>query len=321
MASSTGWKLLAAIGALMLATNACGDDTSKQEGNGDGDSGDGDKGDGDGDGVAPAKPLLEPNVAGNACTSDGECGATGRCAKELTGGMLPSLLGGILPGDGIDISMATPGNYCTAVCKSDADCNTGGACFGILPSSITSLLGSGGGGLTGAISGECRKQCTANTDCREGYECAEINAKGLAAIPMFGTIAGFITPGIPKTCQPVVVPQTIDDTIVGKACTTDEECGAGSCLGYQEPQDGGAATPGACTADCVAGKDELCGANEGLCTGVFYGTGGTCAEKCNTAADCKQPNATCTAPLGVKICTPGEAPAPQPTGDAGTDAG
>ena len=119
MASSTGWKLLVAIGALMLATNACGDDSGDKDKTG---SGDGDSGDGDGDGAKPPAPLLPANTAGNACTSDNECGPTGKCAKQLTGGMLASLAAGFL--DGVDLSMPTPDGYCTnTACKTDADCN------------------------------------------------------------------------------------------------------------------------------------------------------------------------------------------------------
>ncbi len=310
MASSTGWKLLVAIGALMLATNACGDDGDKGNA-GDGDSGDGDKGDGDGDSPKPPAPLLPANTAGNACTNDNECGPTGKCAKELTGGMLISLAGPIL--GGLDLSMATPGNYCSATCKSDADCNAGGVCFGILPSGLTALIGGGGGG--GAISGECRKACNANEDCREGYECAEFNSAALQGIEGLGALSGLLT--IPKSCQPAPTVQQIDDSIVGKPCSENADCGAGTCLGYAAATDGGAPTLGSCTATCTA--DEHCGATEGLCTGVIYGSAGTCIETCSKDADCKRAGEgfTCETTLGVKACTPGDAPE-EDEGDAGS---
>ncbi|MFT3927416.1 MAG: hypothetical protein QM778_33085 [Myxococcales bacterium] len=311
MASSTGWKLLAAIGALMLAT-ACGDDSS---------SNNNDQGDGDGDGDStppPAKPLLEPNVAGNMCSIDGDCGPTGKCAKQLTGGMLPMLLGGFI-GQGIDLSMPTPGNYCTATCKSDADCNTGGACFGILPSTLSGFLGGGGGGLTGALSGECRKKCEANTDCRDGYECAMIKDGALNGIPGIGMFAGLITGGIPKTCQPKPMVTPITDAVVGKACSEDAECAPGNCTGASEGTDGGAPVQGSCSATCAADTD--CGSSEGICAGVIYGSGGQCAEKCATTADCKHAGYTCQTLLGTKACAPDMNPV-TPAGDAGAgDAG
>jgi len=309
--SSTGWKLLAAIGALMLATNACGDNGDKKDPE--------TQGDGDGDSTpAPAKPLLEPNVAGTQCAMDGDCGPTGKCKKELTGGMLPELLGGFIGVD-INFAMAAPGNYCSASCKTDADCNTGGACFGILPSSLSGIIGGGaGGGLTGAITGECRKKCEAATDCREGYECAELKDGAFSGIPGFGQIAGFITSGVPKTCQPAPTVQQIDDATVGKACSADTDCGAGSCVGAAASADGGAPTLGACTATCT--KDTDCGATEGTCTGIIYGSGGQCTEKCTTNEECKHEGYSCQSVLGVKGCFPDAATTPGDNkGDAGSE--
>jgi len=297
----------------MLATNACGDDTSKSNGDGDGDTGDGDgdKG-GDGDGDGDPAPLLPPNTAGLACTTATDCGPTGKCQKELTGGSLPGLIGGVV-GGGIDLSQAAPGNYCSATCKKKADCGAGSECFGLLPDLLADL------GM-GLVTGECRQACAANTDCREGYECAEVNAKGImATLPAeIASFAGVLTGSIPKTCAPKPTPVTIDDATVGKKCSSNAECGAGTCAGYEAPADGGAATFGYCSAACVKDQDSLCGATEGVCTGIIYGTGGQCAEKCTKASDCKLPNATCSAQL--KVCTPGEAPEPEEPADAGADA-
>jgi hypothetical protein len=298
----------------MLATNACGDDGDKEDGK----AGDGDNtGDGDGDGDTPMdpKPLLPANTAGKACGTDNECGPTGKCAKELTGGMLASLASGFL--DGADLSMATPTGYCTAVCKTDNDCGEGGMCFGILPAAVAGFLG---GGATSTLSGECRQKCAETTECRAGenYECAKFNKAALAESGLPAALTGFID--IPPSCQPAPTVEPIDDSIVGKACSTDEECGAGSCLGYEESADGGAPTQGRCTAVCATNTD--CGASQGVCTGILYGSAGTCVETCTKDTDCKVAGDTCEDAFGVMVCTPGEPEEEEEEEtDAGTDAG
>jgi len=315
MAANTGWKLLAAIGALTLGTlaiNACGDDTTPAKDTG----GDGD-GDGDADaGAIKTEPLLPADTAGKACTADPECGSKGKCQDELTGGSAVGFIGDLL-GVNLDLSSSVEGGYCSATCKKDEDCNTGGACFGIPPAGLD--LGPVVGGF---LSGECRKKCTvatAATDCRPGYECAELDKDALTAAlgDMASQFGSFLT--VASTCVPAPKPGQIDDATVGKACSVDSDCPGtgGVCQGAVAATDGGAATQGTCSAVCTA--DTQCGATEGVCAGILYGTGGTCAEKCNKATDCKGKNFTCTDLLGNKVCLP-PTMLPETESDAGSDA-
>jgi hypothetical protein len=101
-----------------------------------------------------------------------------------------------------------------------------------------------------------------------------------------------------------VIPGITDD-IVGKACTADTDCGKGSCIGAGTTDAG--VQKGTCTAACQ--KDTDCGATEGYCGGIIYGSAGQCAEKCNESSDCKRADEgyTCTALPGggQKTCLPG----------------
>lgn len=315
--AATRWKLLAAAGisALMLSAIACGDDTTKpQDGNGDGDGDKGDGDGGDGDGKPAEKPLLGDNVAGIKCADKADCGEKGTCADKLTGGSLPGILTS-LAGIDLDVSMATPGGYCTATCKADVDCGAGSACFGLLPIQIPGLGGSG----------ECRQACTKNEDCRPEYECAQLNTAGIAAL-LDGLPAslpfdpsGFITEdSIAKTCQPKPKVTPIDKDTVGKGCLADSECGAGYCLGATAATATAEATKGSCSAVCASDAD--CGAPEGACLGVIYGSAGTCSETCVQDSDCKR-NAedgfVCTELLGTKTCLPPEPVTEDP--DAGVE--
>ncbi len=332
MAAHKRWNFLAAVGisALMLAANACSEDTTDNKGNtgGDGDNtgGDGDNTGGDGDGDSTAKPILGDNVAGKGCAAKADCGtdAKANCATTLTGGTLPGLIAGFLPIE-LDLSMEAPGGYCTASCTKDAQCGEGAVCFGVLPIDLI------------PTTGECRPTCSNNDDCRDGYECAALDASGLENLDLGGgggggllsgiDIGTFIDGAVPKTCQPKPKTTPIADGIVGTACSSDADCGAGSCLGATAATDTAEAVEGSCTAVCAADSD--CGAG-GACLGQFYGSRGQCAETCNADSDCKRDGFTCTDLLGTKTCLP-----PQPTtnnpdagaddpgteSDAGTDAG
>jgi hypothetical protein len=96
------------------------------------------------DACYPAPTSLPDNTAGNACSSDLDCGAgKDSCAIQLP---FANLLG--------DGTVPAPGGYCTQDCSLDADCGAGGRCVS--------------GGVTG---GKCLATCETNDDCRAGYTC------------------------------------------------------------------------------------------------------------------------------------------------------
>ncbi|MET0343103.1 MAG: hypothetical protein ABW252_18995 [Polyangiales bacterium] len=111
---------------------------------------------------------------GKACLVDSDCkGAATKCQKEVS-----------VPFAGLSINY--PGGYCTTPCKADAVCGTGAACP---MASIAALLP--------ALS-SCLQRCEAATDCRQGYDCAEVPA---LALPGFGGAAPTSGPA-PKHCLP-----------------------------------------------------------------------------------------------------------------------
>jgi hypothetical protein len=325
MAASTRWKLLAAVGALTLAMNACGDD-DKPAPNGDGDSGDGD-GDGDGgDGDAPKEPTLKAGAAGLPCTKENEddvCGEKGVCKNVLSGGELFSTLGGVLGLD-VDFGIETSGGYCSGPCSNkDTDpCNTGGVCFGGMPTGLPIELPLN-------LSGECRQGCETDADCtREGYECAFLNPEAVDALSGAGgggsgnPLAGldfnsYADQVLPKSCQPKATAKPIDAETVGKACSEDADCGAGYCLGAEAASDAGPAVQGSCSSVCT--KNEDCGSPKGICTGIIYGSAGTCVETCTQDNECKRYDEgfNCQAVGNINTCVPPTGTNPQP--DAGTD--
>jgi hypothetical protein len=312
MLANKHWKLLAVLSALLL-TSACGSDSKKNSGSGDGDGDHGDSGpsgDGDkGDGGSNVTPILADGAAGKTCKKASDCGsdAKAQCATTLTGGTIASFLG---QQAGISTSLAVPDGYCSAACTDDKQCGSGGACLGAVGSQLSGILsvilGGGAGGIE--LDGECRKSCTKDGDCGDGQECAKLNNSALpSGVSMY---SGLLGGSIPSTCQPKPTPVPITDDIVGKPCSSDSECGPGTCqtaaagLGGFFGGGGGAAAAadaggptGTCTSTCV--KDSDCGSSEGTCTPGFYGSGGTCAEKCATSADCKVTTDNCTSNLCV----------------------
>jgi hypothetical protein len=255
MAVSSNWKLVGALSAALLAA-ACGDDDKKEEGPQNGD-----------DAAAPRPDAglvtpggnttaqLGPGVVGKACTSDGECtGKGGDCVDRLTLGSLGAIAESIV---GQSIFLNNPGGYCSATCMSDTSCGAEGVCFGA---------------LAGISSGDCRKKCAADGDCRQDYECAKSGTVG-------GGDAGMaITIPLPSTCQPRIKPTPLAANTIGKACTAENAatvCGAGA-----------ACTAGACSGVCLVDGD--CGTGAKCNLVPFYGTLGLCSETCTQDADCNQ---------------------------------
>jgi hypothetical protein len=96
-------------------------------------------------------------VVGDACYSASQCGGVPGAGVTC----LTSIMGYI----------TFPGGYCSAVCTSDMDCGTGGACVNLAD-----------------LGRYCLKRCTSAGDCRtsEGYACDVVTGTpGTFCIPPF----------------------------------------------------------------------------------------------------------------------------------------
>ncbi|MBE2249496.1 MAG: hypothetical protein IAE78_08090 [Myxococcus sp.] len=115
---------------------------------------------------AAVLPACGPLVtAGQACTTRSDCPPSYSCFQKQAG-------------DTTEI----PGGFCSRGCIAEADtreCPGGTVCTVF-----------GGGNLV------CSPECTANAQCRDGYECADV-AMGSTAVGNQG--------GAKKTCRPVGV--------------------------------------------------------------------------------------------------------------------
>jgi hypothetical protein len=92
----------------------------------------------------PAMQPLPDAIVGSPCSEDAQCGGGEHsCASELGAGAVPA-----------------PGGYCTQRCVEGSDCGADGVCVGGL-------------GSIGALTptGTCYRECSASSDCREGYSC------------------------------------------------------------------------------------------------------------------------------------------------------
>jgi Cys-rich repeat protein len=99
--------------------------------------------------VPGSKPLPD-GTAGNACTSDDDCGGgANTCAEKIGNG-------------------EAPGGYCSQWCAIDSDCGAGGKCIN-------------GISIVTVNSGTCYRSCNAPEDCRPEYECRSIS--GLEGSP------------------------------------------------------------------------------------------------------------------------------------------
>jgi hypothetical protein len=96
-----------------------------------------------------APPPLPDDVAGNACTSDSDCGGGAMSCASMLG------------------SNPAPEGYCSQSCAVSADCGAGGICINGI--SIITIS-----------SGRCLKSCSAPDDCRTGYECRSFSGPSSA---------------------------------------------------------------------------------------------------------------------------------------------
>jgi Cys-rich repeat protein len=129
-------------------------------------------------GCNPAQDPLPDGTAGDACTSDADCGgAAGTCRSTLPQPGITGLLGETLD---------APGGYCSQACAEDSDCGEGGVCTGVLGS------------------GYCFKPCASEADCRDGYACDDRQpGAGGAASGDAGTNSGTV-------CTPEAPPDDAD---------------------------------------------------------------------------------------------------------------
>jgi hypothetical protein len=126
---------------------------------------------------------------GHACTASSECEAPrgGDCRDaldpneavaglfDLVRDMLVDADAGLPESDLPPVDL--PGGYCTAPCKTDDECGTGGSCFSSAQVLVTLGVVEPDGlqdldGFLG-LDGVCLEPCDRDTDCRgdEGYVC------------------------------------------------------------------------------------------------------------------------------------------------------
>ncbi|MBM4777699.1 MAG: hypothetical protein GQE15_08350 [Archangiaceae bacterium] len=109
-------------------------------------------------------PLV---TAGEACTTRADCPPSYSCFQKQTGG-----------------TVEVPGGFCSRGCAAEADtheCPSGTVCTYFGDSQLV-----------------CSPQCTADSQCRSGYVCADV-AMGSTAVGNMG--------GAKKTCRPKGVTQ------------------------------------------------------------------------------------------------------------------
>jgi hypothetical protein len=193
------------------------------------------------------------------------------------------MVGGLLGRGGV----TAPGGYCSGTCATDTNCGAGGVCVGA---------------FGGYPTGSCEQSCKTNADCtRPEYNCAPgATRQGATA---------------PSTCLPTPKTVQLADGIVGKACTANTECGAGTC----ETMMGQRTVPGGyCTGACT--QDSQCGAN-GICYRPTSAFGGNAAGSCYLdCAQCTRPDYECGAirRSTTQACVPIRA---RPDGGVPVDAG
>jgi hypothetical protein len=157
---------------------------------------------------APETDQLGDDVAGTACTMDGDCG------------------------DGLCLTMRNngdefPGGYCSGACLEDSHCGAGGTCR-----------------RTGGGAGRCYETCASDDDCtRDGYRCRDIggmltgclpapdplpdNTTGLActADADCADVAGACAAELPAAAGGMIATPGGYCTI---QCEIDADCGAGA---------------------------------------------------------------------------------------------
>jgi hypothetical protein len=164
---------------------------------------------------------------------------------------------------------AAPGGYCSGTCTDDAQCGAGGVCAGAFAAA--------------SLAGSCMKACQTDTDCaRAGYECVAGLELPDGGVPGVGEL-----PPQPNTCQPKPATVNLDDGVVGKACSSDADCGDGTCATTIGGvfNFGGTPTPGGyCTGACT--EDAHCGAG-GECVNLipFGNMAGSCYRACGASCD------------------------------------
>lgn len=170
-------------------------------------------------------------------------------------------------------AQVAPGGYCTFKCNLSADCGAGGVCVGT-PESL------------------CLASCTAASDCRDGYRCVDSDGQAISASGSSGT------------CRIAPETDSLTGKVVGNACTTNDNCGGGTCsasmLGQQYPE-------GYCTGRCL--EDSECG-QQALCVAGFPGAAGTCFRSCSTDSECGREGYRCRGDDSAKVCLPGAEPLP-----------
>jgi hypothetical protein len=245
-----------------------------------------------------------PNVIGARCETQADCGSDLQCWSESAAGFF-SLQGGIA------------GGYCTATCVTDVTCQAlepfagciafteqgPGFCFAGCISeypadgeqkclgrsdvacwSYATLFGTPEDPLV-RERGLCLPQCGSDEECGGGRVCD--GSFRLAR------------------CRDQ---RTAQGAAIGEPCTTFDDCAGRFC---RELPGGG----GACSASCTLGSESSCGfgvnasVREAACVlpyewaqGSSFGPGdvGSCAELCDTSADCAQAGFECEPTSGVQ---------------------
>jgi len=185
------------------------------------------------------------------------------------------------------LAATAPGGYCTGECMTDTDCGSGGACIGA---------------FANVLRGQCFATCAADDDCRDNYLCS-----------VSVMIAGVT---IPSTCRPKPATDQLEDGVAGQMCSSDGDCGGGTCLTMTVALfgQGGALPGGYCSGQCL--EDSHCGSGGVCAPSPIQGLAGGCYRDCSRDADCSRDGYRCR-PVGTDLRGCDAFPEPLPDHVAG----
>jgi hypothetical protein len=258
------------------------------------------------------------------CETDEDCRPGYKCEED---GPEDTLV--CLPGCTADTDCEVIGNVCnthTGICEpaynpddfggecwDDANCE-GGMCYTEAnsgnPRGLCTSTGctvgepcEGGAGICLDVSmddgtGVCFPACETDDDCRDGYECQN-DGPGGAGI-CWGNCTGDFDCWFGNVCNPMGnCVEAFDETEIGDACWTDEDCRGGAC--YEDRNgfpSGMCVMPGCNVAENDCPGDAVC-VEDGYPDGI-----GICYDGCAAAADCRAGYGCVAAPAGGRVCMP-----------------
>ncbi len=261
-----------------------------------------------------------PDIVGNACTSDGQCGANGGCLTEAQ----TSLPGGYCTTGCNSNADCASGNcwvdngICLDSCSSNADCRSGYECFdwsgdsarecgpvangfgdpGDACSGYSDCRGGQGGfcienpDFTG---GYCTIDCTAGNSCGAGSHCWNSNICVASCTSNAQCRSGYQCHDRDSDGQSECWPFASGSGQVGEPCGSIQDC-AGGLNGFCAADDGQGNWPsGYCSHDC--GNGVTCPTGS-VCYDPDGSGDGFCLDSCMSDTDCRS-SYFCDSSLGL----------------------